>query len=123
MSHIFELETPYKHSFPSHNSIVSFYIKKQDLTNFVDYKELRSLYYSFLNHNERFHIPQPTKLLHDSGEAAVFRLSIGSDMIEELWETCQSSSKSKALDDLSSEISKCLEDISYSILDQRGIGK
>ena len=112
LSNLLDSETDH---FPHEKSIVSFFIKKQNSSSFEDLKELRSIYYNFQNNNEKFHIPQPTKLLDFDDEKAVFRLAIGSDKIEELWDMTQNSSKTEALEHLSQEITQCLGAISLFI--------
>ena len=59
----FEILDTGTHTFSSHNSIVSFFLNRGNGSGNVSFNDLRKIYYYFLNYNDEFHIPQPTKLL------------------------------------------------------------
>ena len=111
MGGAFELLDSDENTFPCHKSIVSFFLRNRTDLQRSTFNDLRKIYYYFLNNNDSFHIPQPTKLLHENSDSGVFRLSIGSDMIENLVDLSKKSSKDEAKRKLRLNISQCLEEL------------
>ena len=120
---IFDMLENKQESFSPHGSIISFHIKKSESERYANYNELRILYYHLLDSNEEFHIPQPTKLLEENEEIAVFRISIGSDLIEKHWKLSQSTTTDYALEILCDQISRCLDEISSMAQEMENLGK
>ena len=108
----FELLDSENHTFPSHKSIVSFFLNNGSGFGNVSFNDLRKIYYYFQNNNDTFHIPQPTKLLHETNDSGVFRLSIGSDMIEQLVDLSNQLSMDEAMYKLKNDIKNCLDELS-----------